>query len=154
MFQKVETLIDLGIEVLKEMRAYYSMRNGSELPLETGAEAAQVDKPKRGRKPKVAPVDTAAATFNAAASPFEGTPSEAVQVSIEDTVEAKRRAQEVMGLFIRRFLKATPPGLQRAKAILNELCERPVSSLEELTHADHVKMIPRFERELEQADAK
>lgn len=76
---------------------------------------------------------------------------EAAAASIEDQAEAKRRCQEVMGLFIRRYLKAQPTGLDRAKGILTHVCGRIIAKLEDLTHADNVKLIPVFEAELEKA---
>lgn len=78
-------------------------------------------------------------------------PVEIVKASIEDQAEAKRRCQEVMGLFIRRYLRAQPTGLDRAKGILTKVCGRTIAKLEDLTHDDNVKLIPVFEAELEKA---
>ena len=61
--------------------------------------------------------------------------------------ETKRRVREVMGLFIRRHLRSTPPGLDRAQAILIKTVGQ-VKKLDDLTYEDNVRLIPIFEREL------
>jgi len=90
----------------------------------------------------------------APASPF-GDLGSAVKTetpTAEQAAEAKKRALEVGGLFVRRYQNAKPAGLDRFKGELVACCGRPIAKIEELTYADHVKMIPHFEALLDQAD--
>jgi len=137
MMQKLEVLVQVAIEALVEVRTYYSKLNGVEKKPRAPRKAKVEAQPEVVEQPSPFAQETAAAA---------GKP--------EDAAESKRRCQEVMGLFIRRYLKSVPPGLDRAKAILAEVCKRPISKLEDLTHEDNVKLIPRFEAELEKAEAK
>ena len=151
MMQKLEVLVQVAIEALVEVRTYYSILNGNVLPIET-APAPQPLVEKKPRAPRKAKVEAQPEVVEQP-SPF-AQETAAAAGKPEDAAESKRRCQEVMGLFIRRYLKSVPPGLDRAKAVLAEVCKRPISKLEDLTHEDHVKLIPRFEAELEKAEAK
>lgn len=148
MTEKLLKLLDLAADALSLYIRKTTAELGESLPL---AE-------KKERKPRAAAAPKEPVKEAVVESPFGslgGTKEpEVVTASIEDMAESKRRCQEVMGLFIRRYLKATPTGLDRAKGILTKVCGRPIARLEDLTHADNVKLIPVFEEELEKADAK
>lgn len=149
-------------DFLKEATVYLGRQNGKAAatlaptyPSATPEAQAAIVEKRAKRTPKAEKVVAAAEP-----SPFApvepeqpaGKPAATkATASIEDQAEAKRRCQEVMGLFIRRYLKATPTGLDRAKTILAEVCGRAIAKLEDLTHEDNIKLIPRFESELEKA---
>lgn len=140
MIGKLEKLVDVWTAVGESLLRKEFGETVKETP------SAAVEKVKRGRKPKET------------TSPFEPIAPEAPKEEPaakeeggNDAALVKARCQEVMGLFIRRYLKASPSGLERAKAILLEVCNRPVGRLEDLTPAENLKLIPRFEAELEKA---
>ena len=166
MMQKIEKLLIVAAEALTEARDYYATLNNSRLKLEYTAEAAgpiiplptpepaplapvPAEKRKGGRPRKVVGAPAPEAVPDA--SPFSlGAPAEA-GTGLAQTLDpstTKLRCQEVMGLFIRRYLRASPSGLDRAKVILSEVCARHITRLEELTHEDKVKLIPAFEAAL------
>ena len=157
MIEKVEKVLDLAIEALSLYIEEKRRDRGETLPL-AEQPAGKPAGEKKARKPKAAPEKGAEP---APASPF-GTPpaaaaapapAAAAVVSVEEQLEAKRRCTEVMGLFIRRYMNAQPKGLDRAKDILNRETGRAIAKLEDLTYADHVKLTPVFEAELEKAAA-
>lgn len=152
--QKVEKLIDVATEALTiYIRTAGQTVSGGEIT------AAEV----KTRKPRVGKEK---APETAAASPFDtgaqeqpaGKPAAAAsKLNPEDALEAGRRGQEVMGLFIRRFLKANPTGLERAKKIVNETLGLPrvpatAWKLEDFTPEDWLKLTPKFEAELDKAE--
>lgn len=147
MTEKLVKLLDLAAEAL----SLYIRKTSAELG------ESLLDKPAapKERKARTTKAEPAAATKTEPESPFgdlgKKEPGEAVVASIEDQAESKRRCTEVMGLFIRRHLKAQPSGLDRAKGILKTTLGREIGKLEDLTHADNVKLIPVFEAELEKA---
>lgn len=150
--QKLEKLIDVAAEALSLYIRKTTAELGESLPLDKPtAAAAPAPKARKPRAPKKETAEAAAieGPFGPIATPAKVGKTEVV--SVEDQAEAKRRCQEVMGLFIRRYLKAQPTGLDRAKIILTQECGRPIAKLEDLTHVDNVKLIPRFEAELEKA---
>jgi len=160
MIQKLEKFDEVWTAVGEECllaAQHENRKSGATLPLKDEAPAAATAAPaKRGRKPKEAVAEPAAPAPSAAKDaqdafglgPSGLSPTDDSIATAEAVAEAKRRCQEVMGLFIRRHLKATPSGLDRAKAILKEVCGRQVSKLEDLTYQDNAQLIPRFEKEL------
>lgn len=85
--------------------------------------------------------------FGVAAAPKN---VESTKVDAEDIFEARRQAQEVIGAFIRRHLKATPPGLAQAKAIIAKVCPSEAGKqLEDFAHESNLLLIARFEKELD-----
>ena len=148
----MEELIKALTRAANAVAAYYEGGVQPNLPLEEKPAAEK--KPRAPRKTKEVAAEVVAPAAPAAeTSPFVDIPVavEGPKAPVEDVVESKRRCQEVVGLFIRRYQKTTPSGLDRAKAILTEVCGRPIAKLEDLTHADNVKLILRFEKELEKA---
>lgn len=154
MIEKVEKVLDLAIEALSLYIEEKRTARGETLPL-TEQPAAKPAGEKKARKPKAEKAETAApaSVFGTAtppaAAPTPAPAAAAAVVSVEEQLEAKRRCTEVMGLFIRRYMNASPKGLDRAKEILNRETGRAINKLEDLTYADHVKLIPVFEAELE-----
>ncbi len=157
MMQKLEKVLDLAAEALSLYVRKTTAELGEGLPLETKPE-------KKLRKVKgLAELEAERPTLKSslketsAKSPFALGPSDepaAAKVSIEDAAEAKRRAIELGGLFIRRYVNTKPTGLERFKDLVNRVCGRTIVKLEDLTHEDNLKLIPVFEAELEKADAK
>lgn len=156
MIQKLEKLLDLAAEALSLYIDDTRSRRGEALPLGGKAESTAVAtevKPKRTKKTvaaePTAPVD----------SPFSAaTPAQVVEAKLppEEALEAGRRGQEVMGLFIRRYLKASPTGLDRAKGIIENHLGKPRNGemswkLEHFTPQDWLKLTPIFEAELDKA---
>lgn len=155
MIEKVEKVLDLAIEALSLYIEEKRRDRGETLPL-VEQPAGKPAGEKKARKPKAEKTAEAAAP----ASPFDSVqameranPPTPTAVSVEEQLEAKRRCTEVMGLFIRRYMNANPKGLDRAKDILNRETGRAIAKLEDLTYADHVKLTPVFEAELEKAAA-
>ncbi len=140
MIQKIEKLIDVWTQVGESLLA--KELAGAPVKREEPAPA----KPARVKKEKVA----APSPFEPVAQAEPDAPTTSVDENIQRAA-AKAKCQEVMGLFIRRYLKSAPPGLERAKAILTDVCGRPIGKLEDLTHADNLLLIPRFEKELAEA---
>ena len=140
MIEKLEKVLDLLVDALE---------------LYLGRKAAPVTEPAPApAKPARAPRKTATKEPEKAAEPdpfagLGGGPVEAAAVSVEDQMEAKRACQDLMAAYIRRVGVAGGVGLGKAKVILAEVCGRPIAALEELKYADHVKLTPRFERELD-----
>lgn len=159
MTEKLSKLLDLAADALSLYIRKTTAELGEALPLpETPDSVAAKDAELRTRVPRKPRATKAAEPIKEpeTESPFGNlnpapTATETAHASIEDQAEAKRRCQEVMGLFIRRYLKAQPTGLDRAKGILTQVCGRAIAKLEDLTHADNVKLIPVFEAELEKA---
>lgn len=154
MIEKVEKLVVALTDMAVQMTVYYAKQNGLTAGQSVSHEAGEnevSEKPKRGRPKSVATVEKGDASPFPPYIPAKEI-SAAAHVSLEEQTETRKRAQELMGLYIRRHLKAVPPGLERAKKILLEECGRPIAKLEDLTHEDNVKLIPRFEAELEVAD--
>ncbi len=114
--------------------------------------------PKKEKAVAVAAETTASPFGNVGGVGKASLPENSPKIGPEDAVEAARRGQEVMGLFIRRYLKASPTGLERAKKTLVDTLGAPRNGepawkLEHLTPQDWLKLTPIFERELETAAA-
>ena len=150
MMQKFEKVLDLAIEALE----MYLGRSGR---VDVTAAPVKETKTRAPRKAAATPPPAETAT----ASPFH-VDSElkntgvAPKLGPDDVLEAKRRGQEVMGLFIRRYLKAAPTGLDRAKKIINDTLGGPRApkaawQLEDITAEDWLKLTPIFETELDKA---
>lgn len=155
--QKLEKLIDVATEALAEVRDYYAAARGATLPLKDAAPAPVKEAKTRVKKEKV---PAAPGAPEVAASPFgidtTAGGDNAVKLSPEEAFEARRRGQEVMGLFIRRYLKAAPTGLDRAKKVINETLGGPRApkaawQLEDILPEDWLKLTPIFEAELDKA---
>jgi hypothetical protein len=158
MMQKLERLIDVATEAL----TLYVSNNGGQAALpfrgDVPAQPSAPEKPAKERKtrtPKAAP-EVVDSPFGGANQGGQPAPS---KLAPEDAIEAGRRGQEVMGLFIRRYLKASPTGLERAKKIINDTLGLPRTpaaawKLEDFTPEDWLKLTPTFEAELEKADGK
>lgn len=150
----MEELLKVLIETLHEIKFYYRKQNEVLGLIALEAQRERVTRKKTVKEEKTASVveQPAAKPSAAAASAFGLAPVEETKAPAEDTVEAARRCQEVIGLFIRRHLKAVPPGLDRAKAIIQEVCPNEVGKkIEEFAYTSNLKLIPRFESELEKA---
>ncbi len=154
MMQKLEKLIDLAAEALSLYVRKTTAELGGALPLLATEEPAKPRKPRGPNKEKAAPPTEAQSgtVFGAVTEP-SAAPS---KLNPEDAIEAGRRGQEVMGLFIRRYLKASPTGLERAKKIINDTLGLPRSpaaawKLEDFTPEDWLKLTPIFEGELDKA---
>lgn len=161
MMQKLEKLIDVATEAFAEARDYYAAARGATLPLRDAAPAPVKEAKTRVKKEKV---PAAPGAPEVAASPFGidtaagGDNAAKVALSAEEALEARRRGQEVMGLFIRRYLKAAPTGLDRAKKVINETLGGPRApkaawQLEDILPEDWLKLTPIFEAELDKAGA-
>ena len=135
MLEKIERVLDLLIRVLSRELEKEGHITEDELEV----------KPipvKRGRKPKQ---EVGAGVIPTAASDVF-----AVKASPEDVLEASRRCIEVMGAFIKKNLNAKPlNGQQKAKQIMQDELGRPIGKLGDLSYEDHLKLIPRFELELD-----
>lgn len=149
MIQKLEKLVDLAVEALT---MYIRMNTIERAPVKEAPGTAAAPAP-RGRPKKVAAAPVAEPE---AESPFgiAGAAASSEKLSAEDAVEAARRGQEVMGLFIRRYLKAVPSGLERAKGVIEKELGKPRNGeaawkLEHFTPHDWLKLTPIFEGELE-----
>lgn len=169
MIAKLEKVLDLVAEALSLYIEDKRRGRGENLPfrgeavlatLAPAPAASAAPAATRGR-PRKEKVVAAAAEAPATESPF-GTveapkaAASASKLSAEEAFEAGRRGQEVMGLFIRRYLKASPTGLERAKKILVENLGAPRNAepawkLEHLAPEDWLKLTPIFESELEKA---
>lgn len=148
MLEKLEKVLDLLIEGLEMLVAEGKRQSAANGGVGEPAPAPAPAKPAR------APRKTATKEPEKAAEPdpfagLGGGPVEAAAVSVEDQMEAKRICQDLMAAYIRRVGVAGGVGLGKAKVILAEVCGRPIAALEELKYADHVKLTPRFERELD-----
>ena len=156
MMQKLEKLIDVATEAL----SLYVKTQGGDCPdcaRPRDIVPAPVKEVKtRAKKDKAVPAETAAASpFDAGVELGKTAPA---KLNAEEAIEAGRRGQEVMGLFIRRYLKASPTGLERAKKIINETLGLPRTpavawKLEDFTPEDWLKLTPKFEQELDKAGA-
>ena len=154
MMQKLEKVLDLAIEALE----LYLGRKAT-----VGEITATEVKTRKPRAAKAAPADTAASPFGniggtVSAPVAENAKRPDVKFTAEEALEERRRGQEVMGLFIRRYLKATPTGLDRAKKIINDTLGGPRTpktawQLEDILPEDWHKLIPIFEDELDKAGA-
>jgi len=160
--QKLEKLIDLAAEALSLYVRKTTAELGEALPIkETPDSPAAVEAEKRTRVRKAKPEEarTAKSAFDPGVEQPAGKPAApASKLSAEESLEAGRRGQEVMGLFIRRNLKASPTGLERAKKIINETLGLPrvpatAWKLEDFTPEDWLKLTPKFEAELDKAGA-
>lgn len=144
--EKAEKLLDLACDALALYIRKTTVELGEGLPLPPASPAAE-KAPRKPRAPK--PEPETKSPFDTIVDQPTGKPGKA---SVEDLVEARRRNQEVVGLFIRRYLKASPTGLDRAKAIIQR--ETPAEAgkkLEEFAYESCVKLTPIFEAELEKA---
>ena len=151
--QKFEKVLDLAIEALE----LYLGRGTDTAELEAARGETAAPKERKPRKPRTTPPPAE----TEAKSPFEIETTGASigpKLSAEETLEAKRRGQEIIGLFIRRYLKAAPTGLDRAKKIINDTLGGPRApkaawQLEDITTEDWLKLTPIFEAELDKAAA-
>jgi hypothetical protein len=132
MIQKLEKLLDLLIAVLER---------------ELGSETAPASVPTTVRRArKTAPVPESEPEpddpFAGMGAPLKPTP--------EETMEASRRCIEVMGAFIKKHMNDKPiSGQQQAKKIIQIELGHSLGKLTDLTYEDNVKLIPRFEQELD-----
>ena len=156
MIQKIEKVLDLAAEAL----SLYIRKSIAELGEGLPPEPKLVKEPKPRKAKGLAELEaerpTAKATLKEipVKSPFGdlGVDKPApAKVNVEEQAEAKRRAIELGGLFIRRYINAKPTGLERFKTLVNQTCGRPITKIEELTHDDNLKLIPVFEAELDKA---
>jgi hypothetical protein len=158
-------------DFLKEATVYLGRQNGvasatlspvTPPPAPPEVKEAVIAK-RAARKQKEAPVEPPAA------SPFgvdtaAGGSNDVSKLSPEDALEAGRRGQEVMGMFIRRHLKASPSGLEMAVGIIEKTLGKPrnpahvhpqsgamIWKLEEIKPEEWLKLTPIFEAELDKA---
>lgn len=162
--QKLEKLIDVAAEALSLYIRKTTAELGEALPLKGAEDAQPAAKTRKPRTPKMQTVtdeDGPKSPFdieNKVAGDGRVTAAPVSKLTAEQAIEAGRRGQEVMGLFIRRNLKASPPGLEQTKAIINKtlgLPRVPATSwkLEDFTPEDWLKLTPLFEAELDKVGA-
>ena len=154
MMQKVEKLLDLAIECAE---MYLGRAKSGEVAM-LAEKAVKTRAKKTPTPPPAEQLGHALAGHKPepGGSPFDPPAAAVTKLSAEESLEAGRRGQEVMGLFIRRFLKANPTGLERAKKVINETLGLPrvpatAWKLEDFTPEDWLKLTPKFEAELEKA---
>lgn len=162
MIEKLEKVLDLAAEALSLYVRKTTLELGEGLPLPPVtpsdnqlAPKKDEPEPKKVRARKKTEPAPAPAAEAPAKSPFDvGAPTAPpAALTVEEQAKAKIDCESAMGVFIRRHLKSTPPGLARAKVILKQTLGRDIAKLEDLVYADHVKLVPVFLAALDNPDA-
>ena len=160
MMQKIEKVLDLAVEALSLYVAETRARHGAvgDVPEKPAPHAR---KAKAAAQPPAAPEAPAPSPFSHEGNVVDAAPE--APTSIEDAVEIARVGKETMGLFIRRYIKASPTGLQRAEKIIvdtlgpatkvNQKTGKVGWALDHFTSADWLKLTPKFAAGLDAAEA-